>query len=189
MALRNAILAALTDNESSGYDLAKAFNVAVSHFWTATPQQLYRELEKMEAAGLVQARVVEQERRPNKRLFSLTDAGRRALHDFTTGTPKPMAIRDELLVQITAMELADIPSLRIAVQARLEAAERKLKQYERSREYLLDGRNEADYLAQQPSQLGRYLTLVRGIAFEQENFRWCGLVLRTLAQDSPADPR
>jgi DNA-binding PadR family transcriptional regulator len=46
MALRNAILAVLLDTEASGYDLAKFFDASVANFWTSTPQQIYRELEK-----------------------------------------------------------------------------------------------------------------------------------------------
>ena len=75
MSLRNAVMAALLDGESSGYDLAKAFDASVANFWICTPQQLYRELDRMETDGLITARTVEQERRPNKRLFSLTTGG------------------------------------------------------------------------------------------------------------------
>ena len=42
MALQDAILTALAHDESSGYDLAKAFDVSVANYWTASPQQLYR---------------------------------------------------------------------------------------------------------------------------------------------------
>jgi len=185
MALQDAILAALAYDEPSGYDLAKAFDVTVSSYWTATPQQLYRELEKMEAAGLVAAREVQQTKRPNKRLFSLTDAGRTALRDFTQRPPKPIAIRDELLVQVQAVELGDAAAVRGHVQDKLAAAEHKLAQYERTRAFLLDGRTEAAYLAHAPS-IGPYLTLCRGILFEQENIRWCRLTLTALTDRTDA---
>ena len=82
--------------EASGYDLAKSFDASVANFWMATPQQLYRELERLAEQGLIQARVVEQERRPNKRMYSLTEAGHEAIHAFTAKAPKPCVIRDEL---------------------------------------------------------------------------------------------
>lgn len=63
MPLRNAVLAALLEGEASGYDLAKGFDASVANFWMSTPQQLYKELEKMAADGLIETRV-EQERRP-----------------------------------------------------------------------------------------------------------------------------
>ena len=52
MALRHAVLAALLEGEASGYQLAKRFDVSVANFWSATPQQLYRELDRLEAEGL-----------------------------------------------------------------------------------------------------------------------------------------
>lgn len=78
MPLRNAVLAALLEGEASGYDLAKGFDASVANFWMSTPQQLYKEHEKMAADGLIETRV-EQERRPNKRLHAITAAGRAAL--------------------------------------------------------------------------------------------------------------
>ncbi|MFC0042287.1 PadR family transcriptional regulator [Actinomadura rayongensis] len=181
MALRNAILATLLEGESSGYDLAKVFDSSVANFWTATPQQLYRELDRMEGQGLVEARVVEQERRPNKRLFSITEAGLAALTEFTAREPKPTAVRDELLVQVQAVEHGDAAAVRDSVRQKQALAERKLKRYERLRDRLLAGRAEADYLAT-ADRVGPYLTLARGIAFEQENVRWCEYVLGVLAR-------
>src|SRR5258707_10695691 len=93
MSLRDAVLAALLDGESSGYDLAKSFDASVANFWMATPQQLYRELDRLAEQGLIQARVVHQERRPNKRMFSLTEAGHEAIQQFTSRAPKPPVIR------------------------------------------------------------------------------------------------
>ncbi len=179
MALRHAILAALVRGESSGYDLAKAFDVTVANYWTATPQQLYRELDRMSQDGLVAARVVVQEKRPNKRLFTLTDEGRAQLRAFVAEEPRPTAIRDELLVQIEAMQPADRPVVCGHVRAKLAASRHKLSGYERVRDFLLAGRTQAEHLAA-GDDLGQYLTLARGISFEQENIRWCGFVLRAL---------
>lgn len=179
MALRNAILAALADGESSGYDLAKSFDIAVANFWSATAQQLYRELDKLEAEGLVEARLIEQTRRPNKRMFSLTEAGRATLHDFIARPPKATAIRDELLVQVEAMETGDFAAVRSNLEAKRTASEGKLRRYEQSRKELLDGRTERQYL-KDTQRLGHYLTLARGIAFEEENIRWCAYVLGVL---------
>ena len=179
MALKDAILAALLDGESWGYDLAKGFDASVANFWSATPQQLYRELERMESEGLVRAQVVQQERRPNKRLFSLTEAGHRALRDFTRMPTRPTALRDELLVKVQAVDDGDPAAVRTAVDARLALAQQRLARYERARERLLDGGSEEDYLARAP-RVGPYLTLLRGIAFENENARWAELTIRVL---------
>jgi DNA-binding PadR family transcriptional regulator len=181
VALKNAILASLLDGEASGYDLAKAFDSSVANFWTATPQQLYRELDKLAAAGLIEARVVEQVRRPNKRMFRLTRAGREALAAFTAAHPRATAIRDELLVKVQAVEAGDARAVSAAVAERRDLARTKLEQYENLRERLLGDRTEEEYLAT-TARVGPYLTLLRGIAFERENVAWAERCLAVLAR-------
>jgi DNA-binding PadR family transcriptional regulator len=188
MALRNAVLAALLEGEASGYDLAKGFDASVANFWTATPQQLYRELDRMEAQGLVRARVVEQHKRPNKRLFSLTDAGYRALREFTAAPPRPGAIREELMVQVQAVDAGDTEAVRGSVLERMEWSRGKIARYERLRARLLDGRSEEEHLAS-AERVGPYLTLLRGQEFERENLRWGERVLAVLdLRAAAADP-
>ena len=179
MALRDAVLAALLEAEASGYDLAKGFDASVANFWMATPQQLYKELERMESQGLIRARVVQQERRPNKRLYSLTEAGREALREFTALPAKPTAIRDELLVKVQAVDGGDVAAVRAGVIERLEWARAKLARYDRLRARLLAGRTEEEYFAE-VERIGPYLTLMRGRAFEKENIRWAEWALTVL---------
>ena len=185
MALRNAVMAALLEGEASGYDLAKGFEASVANFWMATPQQLYRELERMEGEGLVSARVVQQERRPNKRLFSLTEAGLEVLRDYVLEAPaKPLAIRDELMVKVQCVDLGDadaVAAVRTAVAERLERSEAKLARYERLRERLLDGRTEDEHFAK-AERIGPYLTLLGGLALERANVQWGGTALKRLEQ-------
>lgn len=181
MALRNAIMATLLRGEASGYDLAKSFDASVANFWMATPQQLYRELDRMEADGLLAARVVQQERRPNKRVFSLTEAGRAALHAFTAEPTRPGAYRDELLVKVQAVDAGDIASVQESVRERMSWAEAKIARYETMRTRLLDGRSEDEYLAG-AERIGPYLTLMRGLSFERGNLRWCERTLAVLEQ-------
>lgn len=171
VALRDAVLAALLDGESSGYDLAKAFDASVANFWMATPQQLYRELDRLAEDGLIQARVVQQDRRPNKRMYSLTDAGRATLRQFTATPPKPSMLRDELLVKVAAVDAGDAAAVRELVAEFAQRATAKLARYERGRALLLGGRTEEQYL-NEAERVGPYLTLLRGISFEQENIRW-----------------
>ena len=171
VALRDAVLAALLDGESSGYDLAKGFDASVANFWMATPQQLYRELDRLAEDGLIQARVVQQDRRPNKRMYSLTEAGRAVLREFTATPPKPSMLRDDLLVKVTAVDAGDAGAVRDLVAEFGQRAAAKLARYERGRTVLLNGRTEERYL-NEAERVGPYLTLLRGIAFEQENIRW-----------------
>jgi len=185
MALRHAVLAALLEGEASGYELSKRFDVSVANFWSATPQQLYRELERLESDGLVGARVVEQERRPNKRVFNLTEAGRDALHEFTAAPARPMAVRDDLAVKVQAVDAGDGEAVRAAVAEREQHARAKLALYERIRANLLAGRTEEEYL-RESDRIGPYLTLMGGRMYERQNIRWCEAVLAALGDRADA---
>ncbi|MFF8375548.1 PadR family transcriptional regulator [Streptomyces sp. NPDC015661] len=185
MSLKHAVLAALLEGEASGYDLAKIFDVSVANFWAATPQQLYRELERLAEAGLIAARVVEQERRPNKRMFSLTESGRRDLVACTSTPPRPSAVRDELMVQVQACDEGDTAAVREFVAQRMETARAKLARYDRLREWMLDGRDEDTYLGE-AERVGPYLTLMRGRFFEEENLRWGERALAVLDRRAAA---
>lgn len=181
MTLRYAVLAALLEGEASGYDMAKRFDASVANFWTTTPQQLYRELERMEIDGLIAARVVQQERRPNKRLFSLTEAGMRGLHAFTAEPAKPAAIRDDLAIKLQAVDAGDAQAVLAAVQERLEWSRAKLARYDRLRARLLDGRTEEEFLASS-DRIGPWLTLMGGRSLEEATIRWCEGTLAVLGR-------
>ena len=185
MALRHAVLAALLEGEASGYELSKRFDVSVANFWTATPQQLYRELERLEAEGLIEARVIEQERRPNKRVWTVTSAGDDELLEFTRQPARPPALRDDLLVKLQAIDAGDASAVRAATEARLAHARAKLELYDRIRARLLEGRGEDEHLAE-AARVGPYLTLMGGRMYEEQNIRWCGRVLEAIARREAA---
>ncbi|MEU0005642.1 PadR family transcriptional regulator [Streptomyces sp. NPDC006314] len=182
MSLRYAVLAALLEGEASGYELSKSFDVSLANFWPATPQQLYRELERLAQDGLVRSRTVQQERRPNKRLFTLTTAGRAELGAFAAEAPKrPTAVRDELLIKIQAMDGGDPGVTRALIEERMGWVRAKLDRYRRVRDRLLDGRTEEEYL-RTSDRVGPYLTLMAGIGFEEQNLRWCERALTVVRQ-------
>jgi DNA-binding PadR family transcriptional regulator len=180
MALRHAVLAALLEGGASGYQLAKRFDVSVANFWSATPQQLYRELDRLKADGLVDAHVVRQQRRPDKRVFTLTDAGRADLHRFTGVPAKPVAMRDELLVKLQAVDVGDAHAVTKELMARLDRARAKLATYDRLLAEMLDGRDKKAF-ERDTERIGPYLTLMGGRMYEQTNIRWCTAALEVLS--------
>ncbi|WP_405166277.1 PadR family transcriptional regulator [Nocardia sp. NBC_01499] len=172
MALRHAVLAALLGNELSGYQLAKLFDVNISNYWHALPQQLYTELAKLESAGLVAGREVAQRGRPNKRVYTLTEAGTAEMSAFIAGPSKPSAIRDDLLVKMQGAEAGDSARLIAQLEERADEARGKIEQFERR---LIQARGDLDeetFLTQSP-WVGPYLVGLRGISFEREALDWC----------------
>jgi DNA-binding PadR family transcriptional regulator len=79
VALPHAILVSLCEHSGSGYELTRRFDRSIGYFWSATHQQIYRTLRTMEADGWVSATVVTQQGRPDKKVYTVSDAGRSEL--------------------------------------------------------------------------------------------------------------
>lgn len=78
MSLSHGILGFLSYGSMTGYDLAKAFNSSVKFFWHAQASHIYLELGKLEQKALVTCELVMQTEKPNKKLYSITEDGKRA---------------------------------------------------------------------------------------------------------------
>ena len=180
MSLQHALLATLLDGDATGYQLAKRFDLAASNFWHAQPAQLYAELNRMEDKGLVSGETVVQTTRPNKRVFSLTDDGLAELYRFVAEPSDRIALKDDLMVKITAVDVADLDLVLADIKRRRESAVAQLARYEDDVERMLHGRDEETFV-RTTRRIGPYLTLLRGIALEQENISWCDTVSRLVA--------
>lgn len=181
MALRHAVLAALLDGEYSGYQLTKIFDIGVSNFWYAAPQQLYAELTKLEGDGLITGREVVQRGRPDKRVFKVTEAGLGELAAFAATPAKPLLIRDDLAVKVHAVDLLDpAPVIEQLHDRALEAAA-KLEVFE---QLLLRLRGELDEetFLRQGEHVGPYLSCLAGCGLERETRAWCLQTARTLGE-------
>ncbi|MFJ6788759.1 PadR family transcriptional regulator [Streptomyces angustmyceticus] len=187
MALKHAVLAALLDGEYSGYQLAKAFDAGVANFWHALPQQLYAELAKLEAAGLISGRQVIQETRPNKRLFQVTDAGLAELERFAAAASKPSFIRDDLLVKVQAVDRIDAAPVIEQLEERARVAAAKAEVFAQLLARLRGGLDETEFLAR-GARLGPYLTCLRGLGFERETRDWCERIAGVLRERNRARP-
>ncbi len=82
MSLQHLILGLLKYGPMSGYDLNKAFQSSVTHFWETDQSLIYRALYKMHEAEWVETDVVNQESLPAKKLYRLTDKGQQELLDW-----------------------------------------------------------------------------------------------------------
>src|SRR5918996_2938347 len=95
MALEHAILVSLRERPASGLDLTRRFDRSIGFFWSATHQQIYRVLGRMEAAGWVSGSAVPQQGRPDKKVYAVTDAGRTELANWLAGPMPPEKPRSE----------------------------------------------------------------------------------------------
>ena len=81
MSVRNAILGLLSQSPRHGYMLRAAFEALVGgkDIWEVKPAQIYTTLARLEESGLVRQEGVDQATGPEKRIYAITDDGRKAL--------------------------------------------------------------------------------------------------------------
>src|SRR3954470_1924136 len=110
----------LARKERSGYDLLKAIETGVGFFWTPAKSQLYALLPKLVERGLLRARRVEQEKRPDKTLYRITAPGRRALRDGLM-QPSPGVDRNAFELRVFFAEHMPPAAVRRMIEARRDS--------------------------------------------------------------------
>lgn len=104
MPIRHAVLALLHDHPSHGYELKAEFERGVGPQWgQLNIGHLYQVLERLVRDGLAETAVVEQSDRPDKTVYTLTDAGRDELDAWldAPGT-RSGGYRDDFFLQLFA---------------------------------------------------------------------------------------
>jgi len=76
MSLDYAILGFLNYQPYSGYDLKKAFDNSIQHFWPADQSQIYRTLARLAERDLAEVEVVSQRDRLSRKVYAITETGR-----------------------------------------------------------------------------------------------------------------
>jgi len=82
MSLPHGLLGLLGYESRTGYELTKIFENSLNYFWHAQFSQIYRELNRMEEKGWVTSQSVVQDKRPNKRVYSITEDGRKVFVEW-----------------------------------------------------------------------------------------------------------
>ncbi|MEV0967249.1 PadR family transcriptional regulator [Microtetraspora glauca] len=129
MSLRIALLGLLSaSGPASGYDLTKKFETSLAHVWQAGHSQIYPELAKMAADGLI---TVEAEGARGRKIYTITPDGRDALHRWLVGHSPSAVPRSEIALQAFLAPLLE-PEEALAVLERMKATfEERLRELER----------------------------------------------------------
>lgn len=134
MDTKTLCLGVLNRGDASGYEIKKAFEEGpLSHIHAASFGAIYPALTALSAEGLVACTEMAQEKRPDKKVYSITEAGRRALFEALMEPPASDKVRSDFLFilffgqLLPTQRLAELIDARIAwyqdCLARMEACE------------------------------------------------------------------
>ncbi|AFY57104.1 putative transcriptional regulator [Rivularia sp. PCC 7116] len=177
MALTQAILALLTKKSASGYELAKQFNADFVHLWKASQQQVYRELAKLEEQGLVSCEIVPRDAFLDKKLCSITDAGKKYLMEWINKPSQPAILREDLILKMLAGGLVEPRVLREELERHRRLHLDALAKFQGMEKNYLD--NKKSLAAEKKLQ---YLAVRRGVCYEQDWLNWCDEALEAIEE-------
>ena len=175
MSLRHAILTALLERPSSGFDLARRFDKSIGYFWSATHQSIYRELGTLEREGLVES-VPQPPSRGKRKLYEVLPAGHSALVVWLGEYEAPERSRDALLVRLRAASVVGAGPLVQQMRLHREAHEK------RRAEYLEIAERDFSDPHQDASAQIQHLILLAGVGLEQYWMTWLSDAIERLSE-------
>ncbi len=182
MPLPHAILGFLQYGPMSGYDLKKNFDQSVAHFWSATQSHIYKALEELESNGLVSSQLIQQEGKPNRKQYQLTDAGRAELRRWLA-TPQPMAgPRSAWLIQIFFAHHLSNEEIANLFEKRIETLRTRLSQLQRAQKSIDENSGK---VGQKRAQALWQLTLDYGIDNYTNEIAWLEKTLPAVRNLAP----
>jgi DNA-binding PadR family transcriptional regulator len=181
MALEHAILVSLSERPGSGLDLTRRFDRSIGFFWSATHQQIYRVLARMEADGWVGWTAVAQHGRPAKKVYDVAGPGRRELSRWIAADTPMEQFRSDVAVKLRGASYGG----RTAVLAQVE--QHRAEHATRLAHYEQLAATYDDRVSLEGHDLDVYLVLRGGIRLEQFWVDWLTeyLTAHTTAGVSP----
>lgn len=97
------IMARLAQVECSGYELSLIMGPPRNFLWEAKHSQIYPVLAELKRAGCVTYSRVNQESKPDKKVYRLTDRGWERLRHWARQGPTRTPVRNEFYMKLTAL--------------------------------------------------------------------------------------
>ena len=170
----HVILGLLLHEPRSGYEIKRIVDRSTRLFWAASYGQIYPELERLAAAGLIEGSTQPRGKR-KRNVYRLTAEGRGALRDWLVEPDVGLQLRDEGLLKLF---FADA----LASEDRIDLVRRMRS----SREEVLAGLRETERQGRARVGSSAHLVLRYGIEHYEWMVDWCSKTERQLARQAGA---
>jgi PadR family transcriptional regulator AphA len=125
----DALLGLLSMAPMSGYGMRMVISQSIGHFWSESFGQIYPALKRLTSEGLVEKKTEHQKGRPDRHVYSLTEAGRERLREWLQIPAAAEVPRNELLLKLFFGSHAPVSASRENVAAFIATHEAALKVY------------------------------------------------------------
>lgn len=119
MDVKHLCLGVLTMGDATGYDIKKHFEESFRHFFSAGYGSIYPALAELNKKGWVTCHEQAQEKLPDKKIYSVTDSGKKAFVDALSRTAPRHKVRSPFMAMMYFAHLLPPERLRDALEERL----------------------------------------------------------------------
>jgi DNA-binding PadR family transcriptional regulator len=124
------LLGFLNYQPMTGYDLKQSIDTSTAHFWHAHHSQIYTTLRHMEKSGLLTSEFIYAEGQPNRRVYTITEAGRAELRGWMD---QPMlettALKEDFLVRVFFSGQREPEKVKTELRLQIELHQQQLAAY------------------------------------------------------------
>ncbi|SFC82567.1 DNA-binding transcriptional regulator, PadR family [Bacillus sp. 491mf] len=169
MSIRYALLRLLSKKEQTGYDLHHTFQEQLIYFWNSGHSQVYKELSKMENDGFVTFEYIYQEGSPNKKIYSLTKEGKKALIEWIIHEKtNPPRIKDEFLLKASSFHIISVKEAISLLQKVIEKEMHVIRETQKWKDHQFPNQTSV-----QKQKIGEYVAVEYGIRYAKMYIEWC----------------
>lgn len=178
MSVKYMILGMLLENPSHGYRMKKCFTPFLSRSMGINDGLLYPALAKLEKEGLIKRRRIEQEKIPDKNMYSITSKGKKDFFEWLNseiGEDTPVRydffLKYNFLVKCNFFKHLDRKEVIKKFKKQLELTEEKIPDFKNARRSMIE-KNVDKY---------RIRILEFGLEYQNAKLRWLKNMIKELS--------
>lgn len=171
MTLKHAILGLLSKWDATGYDIKKEFDDFMSIFWHSHLSQIYPELNKLEVEGLVTSKLVSQDGKPQKKVYSISNEGINEITNWVASSPELPKMKDSFLMQVFFMDNISADEVIFQLKYYQGVRQKRFDEMQRTVKEAWKSIKERNIMT--PRILVSSAVLRRGLEQEMQYIKWC----------------
>lgn len=169
MSIKFAMLGILAEKDLHGYELKSSFDEKVGDFWSLNYGQIYSTLDRLEKEDLVTYDRQIQDRRPDRKIYSITPKGREALQEWLASpVNRVRALRDEFFIKLVFMDKNSLGPILELIEKQKALYLRQMNRLTHQKVALKKGPKDADSLTTE-------LLMDAGLFHAEADIKWLTL--------------
>lgn len=170
-----ALLGVLSLGPQSGYEMKKLIEQSLAHFWQEGYGQIYPNLKKLVDEGLATVHTERQDDKPDKKIYTLTDAGQDRLKAWLEAPIQQLPKeKHEILLKLFLGRNVDVSVNLAHVKRHQDRMRELLEIYKRVEGMLRNDRYD------EPDTVYHLMTVRSGILTTEAALQWCRETIETL---------